>query len=163
MYLVPKLSLIYIRVPKTGSTSFVKSLKRVGSSMKVSPHSTAIDSRIWCEKEWKTHKKIGFVRYPFDWVQSYFKTGLAGRKDGQELFERYIYRMQVTPMDWLCDEDGELMVDKVYRMEDMKEVCEQYGLQMFDLNQSKCTETFEFNSEMVEIIKDRCRRELEYY
>lgn len=171
MYVVPDLWLIYIRVPKTGSTSFTKSLKPFSHTGRIykDKHATARVAKENCTAdEWENFEKIGFIRNPYDWLESFYLSrtfpGFEKHMKIDEVdFGEYIEQLTKTPMHWLSDKNGNLMVDVVYRMEDMSNICEYYGLKENHDNPRKRSGTFHYTPYLRSVIEEKFKSELEYY
>lgn len=128
-----ELRLIFVRVPKTGSTSFLTSLKNAHHTYRQvgAGHGTALEARSLIGPGiWNTYTRIGFIRHPRFWIASY-KKFLANTEPWRE----FIANMP-TPYDWLADHKGDLLVNSVYRTEDMAKVTKAYGLQECHVNAS---------------------------
>lgn len=123
-----KLKLIYIEVPKTGTTSFRQALKTVDPDLEMISHrhSNAIETKkaLNDDKIWDKYTKIGFIRHPDDWITSLLNFPM-------------IYTVVVkdrTPYDWFLDENGVIAIDNVYRTEDMDQIMADMGLPVLRLN-----------------------------
>lgn len=109
-----KLNIIFIEVPRTGSTSFRESLLQVDPEAKpiLERHSTAFEvKQFMYDTLWNKLDSIAFVRNPKDWMDSVNAFPLIAR-----IVENR------TPYDWLVDDKGKLIVKHVYRTEDMNQI-----------------------------------------
>lgn len=149
--------LIFVRVPRTGSTSFLTSLKNSGGrySNIGEGHGTAHEARSLAPDLWKTYTTIGFIRDPWNWAASY-KTLFCADQHWSEYLE-----MTMTPYDWLTDSDGLVIVDHIFRTEDMADVVKHFGLEPCHVNASK--ENDQVPVEYAEIMNQKFRRELLHY
>ena len=144
MFLIHELKIIYVVVPATGSTSFWNALqekyeldflhKRVPDdhpSVEKGEEDGGIDKKHWRitrlrelvnEETWNTYEKIAFVRHPYDWSWSLFhkrKLELAIGVDNTKDYSTYLKELDKTPYWWFTDEDGTVLVDTIYRTEDL--------------------------------------------
>lgn len=121
-----KLKLIFIEVPKTGSTSFRESLKEVDTKYEELPrHIKARDLKPLIDANvWDKYNKIGFVRFPEDWITSVKGMG-----------NHFMRRLgENTPYDWFTDEKGNLIIDSIYRTEDLNEIFTANNMPIKELN-----------------------------
>jgi len=185
MYLFHDLKLIYIIVPGTGSNSFHESLKvryknwervRValshpawGMDMQISnpAHFTSRQARIMIEPpHWNHYKKIAFVRHPYDWINClYNKGGLKNSigEDNSVPIHTFIRNLKITPYHWFTDIDGSLLIDTIYRTEDLNTIL---------LNTFECVpkhlnssggRRWAFSDDDKTLIKEKFYREFEHY
>jgi hypothetical protein len=151
------LNMIYIIVPGTGSNTFWESMYRKYNALELfkmvsvgsEPASIAskeIDKiteprhyrairarecRAVKKDMWDNSEKIGFIRHPYDWSWSIYNKGLIMASmigvDNFGTYTHFLETLHITPYDWLTDESGNIIVDKVYRTEDLSEVLFHYG------------------------------------
>lgn len=135
-YISHNLKTIYIRVPKTGSTSTVNAFAEAAGDMKEigEAHVDAVGARFLCP-EWATYRKIGFIRHPLTWIRSFARQLSHAPKHGDMLTMKLhsdsigFLREAPTPFSWLCHPvTGEVMVDEVWRMEDMDKLFAEWGV-----------------------------------
>lgn len=185
MFIFHKLKMIYILVPKTGTNSFWKSMTKVHKEERLEPkknhpvfkmepithvaHLTARQVRTLVDKEiWESYEKVGFVRHPYDWIISYFNTkgikSILG-EDTSAPFSEFIRKIKMTPFYWFTDTNGELLIDTIYRTEDLKEILEGYGCKLLHDNKSAKTDlTVEsLSDDDKQVINKKFKREMEYY
>jgi hypothetical protein len=117
--------LIFIAVPKTGSTSVMNALND-GSMECRHRHERAREARVRWAKVWDAYEKIGFVREPKAWADSYFRF-VSDHNRPIAAPDRFL-KWTPTPYDWLIDDDGQVIVDNIYRTEDLGAVLTRYGL-----------------------------------
>ncbi|WP_218944270.1 sulfotransferase family 2 domain-containing protein [Marinicella rhabdoformis] len=122
----------FIHINKTAGSSIEKAL---GVPFE---HASALEKRRELgQEEWQRRFTFSIVRNPWDKVVSHYayrvKTNQHGMGDGSVSFAQWVdlcfeqkdpfYRdrelMFVSQSDWLCDDEGELLVDKVYRFEEL--------------------------------------------
>lgn len=138
------LDVVFVHINKTGGTSIERAL---GLPFQ---HLTAAELReLLGERRWRERFKFAFVRDPWDKVASHYhyrvKTNQTGLGDDPIPFEEWVIRaygerdpayydhpkMFMPQHRWICDEEGELVVDFVGRFErlqaDFDEVCRRIG------------------------------------
>ena len=99
-----------------------------------SEHYTALQARQFIDpKVWETYTKFGFVRHPYDWITSiyYAKLNNLLHEDNSKPFSLYLRDLKPTTtiFNWFLDDDGKMLVDDVYRVEDMFDVMKnEFGL-----------------------------------
>jgi len=192
MFIFHELKLIYIMVPKTGTNSFWRSLSKKYTKTRViagvakdhpvyemepitlAAHFTARQVKTLISEEvWNSYEKVGFVRHPYDWVISYFNVKAKGKilgEDGEASFGKFIRgKLRMTPFYWFLDKDGQMLIDTVYRTEDLKEILEGYGCEPLHANktgirdQTKDLTVELLHDEYKRVIKKRFWREMAYY
>ena len=143
-----RLNFIYVRVPRTGSTTLTFHMDYAFGDLmtdKGGMHETAQGLRhLWGEDKWNNAFTFGFIRNPWDWLVSMYNSGVAasaseqnepwpgapiepidtpGIHPGQRMgftFDEYVRARITTPLDWLCDDDG-IMVKHVWRFEELRD------------------------------------------
>ncbi len=125
---------------------------------------TLIDPDIW-----ESYEKIGFIRNPYGWVASFYNQpntdGMFGEDNRTNLSE-FIENLKLTPFSWFTDSNGEILIDNVYRLEDLSEVLDKYGCETVHIHKMpkwKDNVTADDVRKYKEIIKKKFRREFEYY
>jgi len=162
MILFHDLKIIYCIVPGTGSNSFWRSMfEKYPNSYHLNRHvpaghpavdkSQKIDRinhtghyRLIRMKElidsntWKTYRKIAFVRQPDAWLWSIYNKGgipnAIGENNVGVSYQTFVETVKKTPYSWFTDDDGHVMVDTIYRTEDLREICNQYGIKYREEN-----------------------------
>lgn len=159
------LRLIYIRVPKTASTSFVNTLDELDPQHLGDVHGNACEVDHLMRKGHvpKDYKKVGAIRHPYRWMQSAFNH----HRNNPDMFnveavniKQFIRAVRATPMDWLSL-DGELYVDEVWRAEDMDDIVLSLGLEPRRMNVK--TYDYPLDDDDKNLINERCSREMAYY
>ncbi len=189
MLIFPDLKLIYIRVPKTGSNSFFHAMKNRHKSVvpnqeelnkrrswselpppriSLYEHFTANQARQLIPKEvWDSYEKIAFVRNPYDWVVSlYDQRGIDSvlGEDESKPFPEFLRNLKLTPFTWFLDGDEKMLIDTIYRMEDIDEVFDKYDCKHLHLMKRKhFARNPVLTDEDREVIKAKFQRELAYY
>jgi len=149
----------FIHVPKTGGNSVRQIVFGGGPASILGGHGTARQLRAVDAEAFDAYFIFAVVRDPFDRLKSafwYLKGGGMSRYDAlwakrnlgefdtfaefvRALGARPAFRARITrylhfipQVEFLCDQDGEIMVDHLLRMEDfdtdMKAVCDRLGL-----------------------------------
>ena len=192
MILFHDLRIIYCIVPGTGSNSFWKAMfekypnsyhlnKHVPAGHPADTKSRKIDGinhpshwRLIRMKEligsdvWNSYKKIAFVRYPDYWTWSIFHKGgipQAIGEDNTKTYDHFIRTLKKTPYSWFTDDDGRVMVDTIYRTEDMAEICQEYGIRYLEDNVRMRGKSppKQLNEELQEIMRKKFKREFKHY
>lgn len=124
--------IIFIRAPKTGSTS-VAELMREQNPMLVTGkerHITAVAARNLLAEPRNKYFRFGFVRNPFDWALSNFNHANGGAGSPWQrntgiwfekgcTFTEFVSKLWTDPLDWFIDQNGKVIVDRVFRLEDI--------------------------------------------
>ena len=122
-------------------------------------------------------KKIGFVRHPLPWLNSFFGWSMRGYQWRDYVVgppyekgkggDQFLFNLSVTPMHWLTHpQTGELLVDEVLRTEDMPEIADRFGVTIENRNQTtpgRFKKELDWHDYRLDFIKHRFARELEYY
>lgn len=164
---------IYVRVPRTGSSSFVhylettlKHLKQIGRQ-----HASAWELQPVYGHQWDEFHTFGFIRNPWEWLVSMYnanisdgafgKEHLSGARGNHEMhranlsFEEWVYKRHTTPMDWLSNKYG-LLVKEVRLFEEFTRNSRIHvGMQSHSRYQDWYT------PELAEYVSNKCKREIE--
>lgn len=162
--LIHKLRLLYIRVPKTGSTSFVNGLDDQEPEHIGDVHGGVVEAEhlLRGRHEWLSYRRVGFIRNPYEWVQSAYAhwrispDSFPTVQAASGLYQ-FVWRLPSTPITWLCDADGKLMCE-VWRTEDMTTICARLGIREFRKN-GRLREPMEMNDETRALICRKFARE----
>ncbi len=188
MFIYHSLKMIYTLVPKTGTNSFWRSMKKFHKEERLVPektepvfemesikhlaHLTARQARTLINKEiWDSYEKVGFVRHPYDWIVSYYNIGEKGiitlGENAEMPFEEFLQTFRMTPFYWFTDTNGDMLIDTVYRTEDMKKILDKYGCKYKHENKTpenrQAMTVKMLTKEHKEIIDERFVREWAYY
>lgn len=155
MFLFHNLKIIYCIVPGTGSNSFWRSIVEkypnnnylhlhVPAGHPADTKSRKLDGinntshwRIIRMKEliddhtWNTYRKIAFVRQPDAWLWSIYNKGGIPNAIGENnlgTYLEFIKTVKKTPYYWFTDDDGRVMVDTIYRTEDLHQICKEFEI-----------------------------------
>lgn len=123
----------FIHINKTAGSSIEKAL-----NVPFEHASASVKKAELGEAEWQRRFTFSVVRNPWDKVVSHYayrvKTNQHGMGDGSVSFAQWVHwcfeqkdphyrdrELMFWPQaDWLCDENGELLVDHVYRFENLE-------------------------------------------
>ncbi len=171
--------MIYIRVPKTGSNSFLTAMKKMYECEQVGEgmgphweHWTAQQAKELIDpKIWETYEKIGFIRHPHKWVVSIYhlkETFNMWMEDNNKPFPEFLSNLKITIFDhWFVDDDGELLIDKIYKTEDLREFLLDKGcIGVEDIHINKTHRSkpiIDLTEDDKKIIREKFWREFEYY
>lgn len=133
----------------------------------LSQHCTAKQAKILVKPEiWDSYEKIAFVREPFAWAKSlYRKTGLKEGVgiDDTGTFLEFLEKLEKTPLFWMTDQKGKMLIDTVYRTEDLEQICMKFGIKYLQLNRTKSAREVKRTPEVDEILQKKFWREYKYY
>lgn len=130
--------LIFVRVPRTGSTTALRRLEADWPDLerRTDKHaSAAVACRAWGDA-WEARHTFGDIRNPWEWLVSVYNAGISSGARGHEpwpgrrlangtaqranlAFDEWVRQRDTTPMDWLTGEDGTVLVDEIRRFEDV--------------------------------------------
>ena len=181
MYVSHGRQLIYVRVPRTGSTWFLRHNRDLVHLSSGVDHETvweAMSRDVW--QEVSHYKRIGFVRQPLSWIPSFCYMCAQERRNWERYIsdtepysratgctDRFLSNLKMTPFDWFTNpETGEVLVDTIYRTEDLHEmfpVNPEIRWKRENRRPSGDQYDLEFSDEGLAMMKDRFARELEYY
>ena len=195
MFIFHKHKVIYIIVPGTGSNSFHGGYRekyspgahweqlKITKKTKADPiyavnpdigmyqHWTAEQVKMFIDSnKWNSYRKIGFVRDPYEWTCSLYKKG-AGVKhavgiDNDGTYMEYIEKLEKTPYFWFTNSSGDVIIDTIYRTEDLQKICLEFDIPYLHKNKTslkskrKCPEK---NEEIEKILREKFYREYEHY
>jgi hypothetical protein len=169
---------IFVRVPRTGSTTFLHYLTGAFVLIdKGKQHASAVELRELWGAKWDEYFTFGFIRNPWDWLVSVYNSGVSvgagikepwagapiepadtpGAHPGQRCngtFEEWLYARQTTPADWLSDESGPI-VDKIYCFEDW---LPRWGVQKSAVEHRPYIEWY--NPDTLAYVEELCHREI---
>jgi len=168
MYVSHPLKLVWVRVPKTGSTSFYLAFDPVADWKPVGGDD---HQYLDLNKAPEGYRTVLTIRNPFDWVQSFclmcmrapahWREYVTEDKNCQERkLDTFFKKFCLSPMRW-----GE--VDEVWRIEDLAKLCKQHGVNPAGRHNVSSKEdrenNFEWTQERIDWAQKLFARELEYY
>ena len=133
MILSDALQFVYIRTPKTASSSMLFELDRhFGEGVVLGTpyldHRLATQARVTVADVWHKYWTFGFVRNPWTWAVSAFGQDMRtpwymdfGTKSDD--FIVWLEALKLTPLTWLTDANGRVIVDTIFCFEEIKEAC----------------------------------------
>ncbi len=201
MYIFHGIKVIYIRVPKTGSNSFLHALYHVDigefdyawkgaireAALKTKGklrkpgagnhlnefgyHWTARQAKKLIDpKIWESYDKIAAIRHPYSWCKSFYRQpGLCQygfEEDNSLPFTEFLRNLKLTPFNWYTDDDGDFIIDRVFKMEEMDEELKKYKAKIVHHNVSKVPlhkPDFKLTDEHKSIMDEKFKREMTYY
>ena len=188
----PDIKVLFIKVPATGGGSFWLAMKSKNrfhdypvtdtvlnmQDIRNKNLLTAAQARATVSEEiWNTYEKIGLVRHPVKWINSLYYKPLGGNHYGIDesnngmgrvsFYEFVKNRINKTPYDWFTDDEGNVIIDSIYRTEDLDDIVfPKYGLEQLHFNPRQKSNKFIDvvpNDEEMEIIRNKFHRELRHY
>lgn len=159
MIIIHDLRLIYIRVPKTASTSFVSALdelkpEHVGA---VHENAKALPGLLKKRPELQRYRRAGFIRHPYQWARSAYNHWHRNhdmfRVKPPQTLKGFVRMLPATPAEWLRDEHGTPLCE-AWRTEDMPEIMAGLGLELHHKN-IKFSEPYDPDEEMRGVIRER--------
>lgn len=154
---------VFIHIPKTGGTSLEWMLRDQGIVRQGEPnfhsiyfkHISAVQMQIMLGEEYGEYFKFAMIRNPWDWLVSMYEfcRGFAypflygtpyslkvPRKQQRMSFAEWLpwFRatFQMQQVDILSDEDGKIIVDEIFRFEDLQQCPAAIGARLnLDLDQ----------------------------
>mgnify|MGYP005827038629 CR=1 FL=1 len=178
---------IFIPVPRTGTTSMSKIIPKP-----FHPHPDILEVKeVIPKKKFDAYFKFAFVRNPWDRIVSLY---LRSRQQGfkrlslylraqQQDFKSFVYsckmasshcawpRSKKYQLDWLCDEDNNLLMDFVGRFEnlqnDFNHVCKEIGLPQQKLGHKNNSGGHDYrdyyDSELIDVVHRNFKKDIEYF
>ncbi len=125
---------IYVRVPRTASTTHKNELARDYPDIEQigRPHASAWETCL--TGSWDLFHTYGYIRNPWEWLVSIYNSGVsetAGPPEkwqgtagdnpmirGNMSFDEWVRQRKTTPLDWLVDDKQAIIVDDVRLFED---------------------------------------------
>ena len=175
-----RIGFIFVRVPRTGSTSYCEHLERCFGPDLIDrgpPHASAVQLReLWGEK-WGEYFTYGFIRNPWAWLVSFYNAGISESPFGKEpwagkvvrrrgadeplergnaTFEDWVRSRRATPIDWLSGGNGQVIVDRVYLFEDSIE-----GSEIHKSAVKHAPWRDWYTPELADLVARKCCREIE--
>lgn len=163
---------VFVRVPKTGSTTVVTNYRSIrpwsdwDQETHVFPYENPVTEERYADYEWWSA-----VRDPYTWIPSFYqwlarkpdRFNIRYMKDGTiyEDWEKFIRNIRYTPCDWAV---SDVVKVNVYKLEEPQVIADVFGVDM-DRKQNITKERREFEPTPAvdRLIQDVFHRELEYY
>lgn len=166
---------VFVHIPKTGGTSVEVALQGRGEKESIK-HRTALQ---YCDI-WDDYFKFTIVRNPWDLMVSWWKWRTRHKqlsfpdfiKKQKDLIPGNVYfKPGLTCFDFISDGDGNILVDKICRFEnlqgDFDDVCEAIGVPQQKLphtNKTKRTHYSDYyDDEIRELVADKFKKDIEYF
>ncbi len=116
---------------------------------------------------WDTYTKFGFIRHPYEWVVSmwYMKSTLFYGENTDVSLSEFVRNLKLGMFKhWFLDDDGKMLVDDVYRLEDIFDVLKsEFGIKPVHINKTinKLPNLLTDRDKL--IIREKFPHEFEYY
>jgi hypothetical protein len=183
MIIYHDLKVISIRVPGTGSTAFHEQMNKKyddetihvakdNSARKLNniymyEHFTAEQAQLCIDSQiWNSYEKISFVRHPYWWARSIYRKldcfNMLGI-DVEGSFEWYLKKLDKTPYFWFTNASGCVILDTIYRTEDLNKVYEKYNIDYRHSNRSPTKREYEITANVAPLLHAKFVREYEHY
>ena len=181
-----KCKFIFIHINKTGGTSIEEILKKLSRNLNVKHHFIQKYRKLADAKHgFENYFKFTIVRNPWDRLLSNyfykklnynnliqdlsFKKWITNSCDGNYSFEYSLSRH--TQLDWIVDENGEVVVDFIGKFENLQEdfdtICDKIGIPRQKLphkNKSKHKHYTEYyDDETRAIVAEKYAKDIEYF
>lgn len=174
---------LFIRVPKTGSTTAHAALNNAFTHyVKQGPdthHETyreIIDTYQNIEEQLEDFRIIAFVREPVAWINSLFSLFRAQEPWALKWMDKRVRDLDKpipaafieaipTPYDWMTDKHGVCKVNEIWRMEDLTKFCADLDLPPLWENRTSNQERRQlaFTGDDLAAIQRKFHRELKHY
>lgn len=116
---------------------------------------------------WDSYEKIGFIRHPYTWIRSFYYEKLPNHmlhQNSKLPFKEYIREFNIDIFRWFVDDDGKMLIDTVYRLEDFGEIMrDKFNTEPVHLHKTASNDSNTLTDEDKEIIRAKFPREMEYY
>lgn len=177
MYVSHKFSVVFVRVPKTGSTSVFK-----GYTHHHGPWDKYFQTHLMPHQLERKHKEalkdyrwIAGIRHPMTWLPSLHRWLFQGhrseertrwtnfRVDDPNDHKSFLRAIRWTPMDWVHDPEGIVDVEP-YRLEDAEDFIEEaLRFRMTHHNPTDVLPEFNWDDDDLEYIGKKFEREFKFY
>jgi hypothetical protein len=178
---------VFVHINKTGGTSIETILRKISKNWNGKHHLIEKYRKLADEKHgFENYFKFTFVRNPWDRLLSNyffrkitlkdnrvqdlsFKNWIINSRDGNYSFENCLSRR--TQLDWIVDENGEVVVDFIGRFENLQQdfniICDKIKIpqqQLPHANKSKHTHYTEYyDDETRQIVAEKYAKDIEYF
>lgn len=170
-----------IQIPKTGGTSLRQAFRyyegmEFGRKRR---HDTILQlSDLNDGKRWT----FSFIRNPWNWLVSLYDVAILTREEGrfkkyykinhQEdmTFSDFVLQINHTQFDWLVNENGEIAVDDIFKLEDIDLINETrfkkffgktFDIKRYNVIKHNPIPSF-YNKELNSFVEERFSREIEF-
>ena len=175
---------VYVRVPKTGSTAVVRQVhathRGTSNGWDLEPYDVGFHTHVMVSQmplefkvRYKDYTWVGAIRNPYTWIPSfhawiqknteYVRTTFLSHPEVEGNWVKFLDQLTVTPASWLYDPDGVVQV-KSYKQEDPRPIEKLLGIKLADqMNVSKKKRDFVPDMQLKAIVHRKFFRELPYY
>ena len=116
---------------------------------------------------WDRYEKIGFIRHPYTWIRSFYYERLPNHMLHQNRalpFKEYIRAFNIDMFRWFVDDDGKMLIDTVYRLEDFAKIMrDKFKATPTHIHKTNSNADDRLSDEDKKIIRAKFPREMEYY
>lgn len=174
--------LVYIRVPKTGSSVVVHAGSRVRPPVDwdLTPYDIGFDTHVMVQDmptqfkvRYRDYTWMAAIRNPMTWIPSFYswllksneayKKNFCGSTEIEGNWHKFLEQLKVTPASWSYDPDGIVTVHS-YRAEDPTPMEEILGLSLQERrNRTAKPRDFVPDDIALDLMKKKFFRELPYY
>ena len=116
---------------------------------------------------WASYEKIACIRNPYTWVKSFYRQSGVKRywnEDNKASFSVFLENLTMTEFYWYTDKNGKFILDRLFKMEEMKKELAKYGADvMVHINKTRSPRKAELTEEDIKIVKHKFAKELRYY
>ena len=174
MYISEPLQLAWVRVPKTGSTSFYKATGGIAKWSQVGEdHAGLYNNTVPAG-----YKSIVVIRNPYDWVRSmywmmrktpHWEEYVVPEGKGKPVprnIDDFFRFFNKTQLDWVKDDTGKIDVDEVLCIESAGKFLEAHGMQPLERvneTQEERAIAFEWTEERLDWVQRKHAAELKFY
>jgi hypothetical protein len=175
---------IFVHIPKTGGTSVDSILSKISRNWNSKHHLIEKYRKLADKKHgFENYFKFTIVRNPWDRLLSNyfyrkkgnrvqdlsFKKWITNSQDGNYSFENCLSRH--TQLDWISDENEEVVVDFIGRFENLQEdfdiICDKIGIPQQQLphkKKGKHKSYIEYyNDKMKQIVAEKYAKDIEHF
>ena len=175
MYLSEPLKLAWVRVPKTGSTSFKNATQDAAKWKELgADHGTLFDDEVP-----EGYTTLITIRNPYDWVRSVYGMCIGERSHWgvyvneesnkrRKSVDAFFTFFKKTQLDWVRNPDGAIEVDEVVCIENVTEFFSKHGVPLAGLGHENKTNShvlglFEWTKERRIWVRRKFAAELKFY
>lgn len=171
MYVTHAGKIVFIRVPKTGSTSVLNAIRAKWPDLQVyrRPHLKYSEAGRCGDG---SYYRFGCIRHPLDWLRSMYDSIHKGEshrglftdsRKASKCIVKFLEELKYTPYDWLVNRGGKLSVI-VHKTEEYAELEDRLGISIPRHNVTESpTVRFRYNSETEELLRAKFSREFKHY